>query len=463
MEKEKQLNKYKNLYKYSKSYQLLSFCVKFLHTLFYKNVIVEGLDNIPKEGPIIFAPNHQNALMDPLAVIFSSNKQIVFLARSDIFKRKLVAKILIFLKILPVYRIRDGKDNLNNNDLTFDIAARVLENKQYIGIFPEAQHSNKRRLLNLKKGIPRLAFLAEEKNNFKLGIKIIPVGIYYSKYNRMQSIIHIRYGAPITVNKYKDSYIENPQKAMLQLREVMDNAIRPLIIDIRSIELYDTYESLRRLYVKNLIRKFKLGKLSQINKFKADKITIQALELYEKDYPEKMPDIKQTVEEYEKLKEEYSLSDQSIEKPFLSIFRILANTFILLISLPAFIYGLVNNIFTYFTPKLLVLKIKDKQFHSSVKFGWAIFFIPILYLIQIVIIGLFLKKFWLIVAYAISLPVFGLLARVMSEWITILFEDYRLLRLRNLYPTKYEHIKKLHQNIILKLDLIVTHWNRKPE
>ena len=60
--------------------------------------------------------------MDPLAVMFSINKQIVFLARADIFKNKIAAKFLHFLKILPVFRIRDGKENLNNNDLTFDVS-----------------------------------------------------------------------------------------------------------------------------------------------------------------------------------------------------------------------------------------------------------------------------------------------------------------------------------------------------
>ncbi|MDD4148769.1 MAG: 1-acyl-sn-glycerol-3-phosphate acyltransferase [Bacteroidales bacterium] len=463
MEKEKELKKYIHLYKDSKSWNLLGVYVRLMHNLFYKNIIVEGQENIPKEGPLIFAPNHQNALMDPLAVLDTTRKQIVFLARSDIFKNKLIAKILIFLKILPVFRIRDGKENLTNNDLTFDIASRVLESKQYIGIFPEARHTDKRRLLTLKKGIPRLAFMAEEKNDFNLNLRIIPVGIYYSKYNRMRSVLHVRYGEPIFVSDFKEEYLENPQKGMISLRTAMDETIRPLIIDIRSIELYDTYESIRRLYVKNLIRRFKLGKLTQINKFKADKITIKALELYEKDHPEKMPEIKTKVEEYEALKTKHKLSDQSIEKPFLSLFRIIINTFILFISLPVFIYGLVNNIFAYFPPKILVLKIKDKQFHSSIKFGWAIFVIPIVYAIQILIIALIIPNFWIVLAYAISLPIFGLLSRVMWEWFVILLEDYRLFRIRNNKPSKYKEIKNLHTNLILELDLIVTHWNRKSE
>ncbi len=461
MEKKSELDKFKNLYKKSKSLTILSYYVIFLHRLFYKNIIVEGQENIPKDCPMIFAPNHQNALMDPLAVMFAINKQIVFLARADIFKNKILAKILNFLKILPVFRIRDGKENLTNNDLTFDVAVKVLESKQSIGIFPEARHNDKRRLLDFKKGIPRLAFMAEEKNDFNLGIKIIPVGIYYSRYNRMRSILHVRFGKPIQVNTFKEEYLEAPQKAMLSLRDKMEEALRPLVIDIKSIELYDTYESIRSLYVKNLIRKFKLGKLSQINRFKADKITIKALETFEKDNPEEMQEIKLKVTEYESLKKKFRVSDQSVEKPFLSIFRLIVNSFIMFICIPPFAYGLINNIFAYFIPKILVLKIKDKQFHSSIKFGWGLFVIPIIYAIQIAIVAIISPKIWIIIAYAISLPIFGLIARVIWEWLSILFEDWRLLNVRNFYHSDYKKLKTLHQNLILELDLIVTHWNRK--
>lgn len=461
MEKEINYDKYKHLYKFSKTWKILSYSVVFLHKLFYKNIVVEGLENIPKDGPLIFSPNHQNALMDPLAVLFTSNRQIVFLARADVFKNKFIAKILHFLKIIPVFRIRDGKENLSNNDLSFNIAVKVLEHKQNIGIFPEARHTDKRRLLDLKKGIPRLAFLAEDKNDFKLGIKIIPVGIYYSNYNKMRSVLHIRYGKPIHVSEYKDEYYQNPQKALLSLRDRIELELKPLIIDIRSIELYDMYESLRTLYFKNLIRKFKIGKLSQINKFKADKITIKALETYEKDYPYKMLEIKKQLDEYEKLKSKYKLSDQSIEKPFLSLFRMVLNSFIMLVCLPLFIYGVVNNLFVYFIPQLLIKKIKDRQFHSSIKFVWAVFIIPVIYTLQILIFAIISDNFWLSAAYALSLPISGMLAKVISEWYSIFIEDWKILRLRKFNKQDYLNLKQLHKNLEMELDLIITHWNRK--
>lgn len=370
-------------------------------------------------------------------------------------------QIFFFLKIIPIFRIRDGKENLNNNDQTFDLAIKILEAKQSIGIFPEARHNNKRQMLDFKKGIPRIAFLAEEKNNFNLNIKILPVGLYYSKYSRMRSTLHIRFGEPINVSDYQEVYNQNPSKALLLLKDKMEEATRPLIIDIRDADLYDTYESIRSLYVKNLIRKFQFGKLSQINKFKADKITIQALDTYNNDFPDKMLIIRNKVVEYENVKNKFKLTDNSIEKDFLNIFRLSFNTIVALACSIGFIYGLINNALAYFTPKILVLKIKDQQFYSSIKFVWALIFFPIIYAIQIAIFSIFIPNLLYIILYAISLPVFGFIAKVYSEWVLKLIEDWRLIILKKHNRNQYNIIKELHQQLILELDLIVTHWKRK--
>ena len=106
-----------NIEKHSARYALLKSVAGFWHNnVFYRKVIVLGRENINPDDPVIFAPNHQNALMDALAVLFTNKGQNVFLARADIFKRKSIAAVLYFLKILPVYRIRDGFSSLKGND-----------------------------------------------------------------------------------------------------------------------------------------------------------------------------------------------------------------------------------------------------------------------------------------------------------------------------------------------------------
>src|SRR5512140_3425680 len=161
-----------NIEKYSAGYALLKSVAGFWHNnVFYRKVIVQGLDNIQPDDHLIYAPNHQNALMDALAVLFTHKGQPVFLARSDIFRKKTIASILYFLKILPIYRLRDGFSSLKGNDEIFEKTIDVLKNKNGLIILTEGDHAGYRRLRQLKKGICRIAFQAEEAMGFNLNLR----------------------------------------------------------------------------------------------------------------------------------------------------------------------------------------------------------------------------------------------------------------------------------------------------
>jgi len=231
--------------KYSAGYALLKSVLAFWHNnIFYRKIIVVGRENIDPDQSLIFAPNHQNALMDALAVLFTHKGQPVFLARADIFKRKAVASFLYFLKILPVYRIRDGFSSLKENDDIFLKTIDVLKNKNGLVILPEGDHVGFRRLRQLKKGICRVAFQADEATSFSLKIKIIPVGIEYSHYTRLRQVLTVVYGRPIEVSEFHQIYTESPEKALNELRSRLSEEIKRLMVHIESKEDYEAIDEL---------------------------------------------------------------------------------------------------------------------------------------------------------------------------------------------------------------------------
>ena len=232
-----------NIEKYSTRYAIVKSFANFWHNnFFYRRVIVVGRDNINPNDYLIFAPNHQNALMDALAVLFTHKGQPVFLARADIFKRKFIASILYFLKILPVYRIRDGFDALKSNDVIFDKTIDVLKNKNGLVMLPEGNHEGIHRLRQLKKGICRIAFQADEATGFNLNIKIIPVGIEFSNYFRVRQVLTVVYGKPIEISQYYDSYKKNPQRAMNELRDLLSFEMEKNMVHIESEEDYEAID-----------------------------------------------------------------------------------------------------------------------------------------------------------------------------------------------------------------------------
>lgn len=418
-------------------------------------IVVEGKEHIPEGGPLIFAPNHQNALMDPLAVLYASGRQIVFLARADIFRNHILRPVFHWLKILPVYRIRDGKDNLQNNEQSFDTVVSLLEHGRSVGLFPEAAHSDKLHLLPLKKGVPRLAFLAEGKNDFGLGLKIVPAGIYYSHYDSMGSVLHLRFGRPIPVGDYRKVFMESPQKAHLALRDTLSDALKSLAIDIRNLDWYETYDAILILRTKKLAQEMDAAKNKRVREFEARKEIIRKLDAQLERQPERMDSLKGKVRRFLDMANAFQIRGNLLAEPVRTPARLILATLLSLVSFPLFLYALVNHLPAYFIPQRLIRMFKDKQFHSSVKFLWGAFFVPFFYLVQTLVVLLVFKNNWLALYYAVSLPVTGLLAHWLYRRYKVVAGRWKLVRLKRKTPGQLENFLELRKSIHDDVDFLL--------
>ncbi len=438
----------KHFYKDTHFYAYFRAYVKIIHWLFYKEIVSEGLENIPEHEPTIFATNHQNALMDAQAVIMTVKQQPAFLTRADVFKNKKIASFLYQLKMLPIYRIRDGAETLKYNDDIFELCIKILEAKQTLGLFPEAQHNNKRALLQLKKAVPRIAFLTEQKNDWKLGLKVVPVGIYYDDYANWNSVLHVKYGEPILVSDFKDIYLKNESRAMLALRDEMAKRISPLTVDIQNVDNYDAFETAREIFEEKVLKENNLGK-NQKNKMLADKITIDKLNNYSKNNYDNFVELCAKLTDYKTFTANINLSDKIIKRKSSNLFTIISQFILLTICFPIYLYGFINNFFITHLPEILVKKLKDRQFHSSVRFGLSIITFPIFYIIQSIILSLFTEGSIFIISYIILNLITFNFQFIYQNW----FRDFKeLIRYRTLKINKNLDLlnaEKLRAEILL--------------
>jgi len=415
--------------RFSKGWFLFSKVIFFYLRLFYRKIEVEGTENIPKHCPIIFAPNHQNALMDPLVVLYGNRMQTTFLARADVFKVPILRDFFHWLKMLPVFRLRDGAENLQNNDLSFNIAVEVLENRGSVGIFPEATHTNLRRLLPIKKGIPRLAFLAESKNDFSLGIKIVPVGIHYSNYENMHSTVHIRFGEPISVAQFKEEFHSNQQKAMLLLRDEISKRISALAINIRDAIQYETIYRISELFAKPLKNALRQKGSSPKSKFESQ-LAISRL-MQNEDHPQiesKKPILEQADAFINILNETKIHSLPFGIKPrFLTI---LYQKIVLILLSPLYLFGFINNLPNNLLLQRLLKKFDDRQFHSSIKFVWGLAVVPLFFVLQGVLVVVFTGNIVVGLAYLASLPAMVLFSKMFAYRFSLFLSALRLMHLK---------------------------------
>jgi len=358
--------------------------VRFAFWLTHKRIVVKGRHLIPKGKSIIFAPNHQNALMDPLALACTNPYQSVWLARADIFKSKAASRFLKFLKLLPVYRIRDGKENLSNNEEIFAQVIDLLENKQTIALFPEAAHSGKRQMLPHKKAIPRIALEAEAKNDFQLDLQIVPVGISYSHYWKFNRSLIVQYGQPIQLKDFWIDYEVNPQKAMLDLRDEIYRKLSTLIIQINSKTHFQEYDDIRRLAGNDYSRLRFFCKNRILQLFYAEKELISKLEQLEDLHPEQFNSLLEETRTYFSEIQKADISDQQIESAGRAKWsKVLISFAAAILTLPLFCFGFAFNVIPFLIPRAILRgKVKDMTFLSTFNFATGLIVFPLFYLIS---------------------------------------------------------------------------------
>jgi 1-acyl-sn-glycerol-3-phosphate acyltransferase len=431
-----------NIEKYSAGYALLKSVAGFWHNnVFYRKVIVIGRENINPDAPLIFAPNHQNALMDALAVLFTHSGQPVFLARADIFKKKMVAAVLYFLKILPVYRIRDGFSSLKANDDIFLKTIDVLKNKNGVVILPEGDHAGFRRLRQLKKGICRVAFQSDEATGFNLKIKIIPVGIEYSHYTRYRQVLTVAYGKPLEVSEYHELYRKSPEKALNELRSRLSDEMKSNMIHIPEDD-YEAQDELRSMINGRFGDDIKFPKLFR-DRLLIDKIN--QLKVSDQSVYERICELSLRIKKKTK---ELNIDYRLLEKKKHPIGWLIAGMLGIVLTFPMFIYGNIFNLTFLEIPNLQIRKIKDPQFHSSVKYGislaLAFVFLPVYLILSLILFS----PWWFGILIFLSLPLSGLFAwdyYLVFKRIKGGFMAWNLIKEKD---KEFEILKNDHQELI---------------
>ncbi len=442
--------------KWSLGYWALKQYARFAHWLILKKTYVIGKEKIPGNKPIIFAPNHQNALSDPMAVLLNTRFQPVWLGRADIFgKSKIVDTILRFIKIIPVYRIRDGKENLDKNRKTFSMSIKVLENKSALALFPEAAHSFKRQMLPHQKAVPRIAFMAEEQTDSHLDIQIIPAGIYYSHYWKFNRTLIVNFGEPIPVKAFLESYQQNQNAATIALKKEVYNAMLPLTVNINSKEYYNEFERIREMYGRHFMLQ-QNKKWSTIELFKSDQLLTKKLDELEAESPEKIASLAAQADRFYNKLSAYGLKSWLLYSGERQMLTVIFNLLLLLAGLPLFIYGFLFNFIPFFLiDRIVRKKVKDSSFWSTFFLVPGLVLFPLFYLIEFLAVAGLIPGVLLKIAFIVSLPFAGKLA---FKWYILLRKTIgrsRLLKLKWFKSKTYSQLLQEKNQLFAKLDALL--------
>ena len=335
----------------------------------YRKIEVTGKENIPKDGAVIIAPNHCNTLMDALVILQAFKDESVFGARADIFNKPFIAKIMTFVRILPMVRQRDGLRNVLKNNETQEIIVDTLENKVRFCMYPEGRHRPAHSLQTLGKGTFRAALAANSKFGDKMPVYIVPTGIEYGDYFRYRSTCLITFGEAINVTEFvKGLNVENEVQMIEPLRKELASRMSKLITFIKDDEqLYNKWALTKMLAADKGLRYGDFGR-SLHKGMLANREIVAEIEKACEDKPEEMEKLLEKVAEFDKKRRKKGISIYSFRKKNEAL-NAVGKAFAALIGLPYWIFSAIVSSPMWLTYNLLRSKTRDKAFHNTVGFG----------------------------------------------------------------------------------------------
>jgi 1-acyl-sn-glycerol-3-phosphate acyltransferase len=198
--------------------------------VYFRRIEVTGLENVPRDSPVIFVLNHPNALVDPVFLLCLAPRRVAFIAKAPLFRMPVIGYLVRAMDSLPAYRRQDEGQDVSRNIETFTAARALLARGVTIGICPEGVSHDEPRLKPLKTGAARIA-LAAASSGHAIDLKIVPVGLYYTEKTtfRSSALLYFAEGLPVKrVALEPDG--SPPREAVRELSDRIETALREVML-----------------------------------------------------------------------------------------------------------------------------------------------------------------------------------------------------------------------------------------
>jgi glycerol-3-phosphate O-acyltransferase/dihydroxyacetone phosphate acyltransferase len=436
-------------------YSSLRFLVLITVRIFFNSILVRNLENVPEKGPLIIAPNHPSTFLDPLVTLIWIKRPIYFLAKSEAFSSPFKKWLYNKLYMIPIYRKQDSADSSAKNLEVFSACYDLLAQGKVIIIFPEGISENERRLHKIKTGIARIALEAEEKYDFKLGVKIVCTGINYTNPRKFQSKLFVQFGSPLNAADFKEDYRRDQFETVRKLTAQVAKSLESLIVITSNDKTDRLVRKIETLYTNELKKSLNLTNDETEQIFIIGQHISNAVDYYDKLDQERVRKLEEKIESYFNLLKQHQIRDLTVAKiahkrqAIRKLFKYLPS---LIVGFPAYFYGLIFNYFPFKLPGLLARKMtSDITYQGPINMVSGIFTFAGFYLVYCLAFYFIFPKPIILLLFLISLPICGFISFYYWNYLLRVFEDLRLLSTFEKSKTTYP-LRELRNQIIQELN-----------
>jgi len=427
------------------SQRLIISLIHIITTTFFRRIDVVGEENIPLDGPVIFAGNHPNALMDGWLLTARCGRwPLHFMANAKLWKYRLLGRMLDASGAVPVYRREEHDGDVDNSE-AFDKLYEVIEAGNCMGIFPEGVSHTESQLSKLKTGTARIALSAAARGNAK--VTIIPCGLNYIHRHRFRSQVLIEFGEPILIDgEWLTKFSADERDAVRQLTEYLADALTAVTLNAPDWSTLRFIQTARRLY-KPATAKLSPGEYIELNRRFVDTYLSNASE------PE-MTEFRNEVDDYQSRLDALGLKDYqlrekvSVSKAFR---RLMMRSISLMLLLPVAIPGVLLHLPVGWLAAFVGERFSYEQDDiATLKVFATITLLPILYLVAAFFVGNYFGAVWAIVAvvgltisFSASIWVIEAQATLLTSMVSILRRTRLRAEIENLQVRRLKLVEQV--------------------
>ncbi|RKP57078.1 1-acyl-sn-glycerol-3-phosphate acyltransferase [Cohnella endophytica] len=186
-------------------YRFMRLILRALFVLLYR-LEARGVNNIPREGPVILCSNHKS-LQDPITLGVFVPRKVHYMAKEELFRIPLFGYLIRAVGAFPVKRGGVSKEAIRT-------AINLLRGGHVMGIFPEGTRNEQVGMG--KRGAVTMALRSEAI--------VVPVALVgdYRPFRKMVAV----YGAPIDMKSYAE---QGTTESMEEATELIMSRIREMV------------------------------------------------------------------------------------------------------------------------------------------------------------------------------------------------------------------------------------------
>lgn len=360
-------------------YHLVKITLLLYSRIYFKRIYIYGASNIPQDKPVFLASNHTNGFLDGTmvsALLFPKSTRIF--VRGDVFGKGWANFLLRSLKLIPIYRARDGdsRQNAKSNNRSFDQLYAEFKKNRIVLIFPEADARIEKRLRPLKKGMARMIIDMEGRDDGKIEVAVVPFGLNYTHYKKHRSEMMISFSKPVYLKDYRQEG-QTEREAFNAMTDDVGERIKKEMVDVNQGDELITETALR------IIRQKRSEPIIQFWFRSNDRLRAEIDVADKIKNSESDSQLRKSIVKYQEALDKHKATEIGA-KP-LKTWQYL---FFMLFILPASLSWFVTRWGLFFGKKLVDAKVKLDELYESIYFGVGLVYNWMLILIGYPLFGL---------------------------------------------------------------------------